>query len=202
MGIQPYTSSSRKHFFDLPTTVQEIKDVMVSPFSQTLIGAGLGIAAHRAYMPLTERIVKFLCPSAVSLNPFSSLSLSDKIFLTPFICILGPALEEIMFRGSLQEILQEKFESFFIGQDFSDSAALTAARVASVFFTAIIFGLVHFTNAIFFWCNPILFLPQVVAATIMGLMFGLAKELTGELHMPIAMHVGNNTLAWDHYIFS
>lgn len=54
----------------------------------------------------------------------------------------------------------------------------------------------HFSNALVFWCNPILFLPQVVAATIMGLMFGLAKEFTGDLYMPIGMHMGNNTLAW------
>lgn len=40
----------------------------------------------------------------------------------------------------------------------------------------------------------LLLLPLILI--LMGLMFGLAKELSGGLSLPIGMHVGNNTLAW------
>jgi membrane protease YdiL (CAAX protease family) len=103
-----------------------------------------------------------------------------------------------MFRGDLQGALKDKLHSFYENIGFSNPDATIASRVTSVFFTSVIFGLLHFTNAIMFWCNPILFLPQVVAATTMGLMFSLAKEFSGELHMPIGMHIGNNTIAWAH----
>ena len=197
-GVHSFGLSARD---TLSPATQKIKDIVTSPLGQTVIGFGLGMGAHRIYGPLTEKIVKALGVSAILPDPFRDLHLPYKIFLAPFVCVLGPILEEKMFRGDLQETLKDKFEFFYLNRGFSYSAANTAARVTSVLFGSIIFGLIHFTNAIVFWCNPVLFLPQVVAATIMGLIFGLAKELSGELDMPVAMHVGNNTLAWAHYMY-
>jgi membrane protease YdiL (CAAX protease family) len=181
-------------------TTKKIKDAVTSPISQGIVGFGLGLGVHRIYGPLTEKIVKALGISTIFSDPFSSLGLGHKILLMPLICILGPIIEEKIFRGCLQETLNDKLASFYVNRGFSASTAHTAARVTAVFFASVIFGFIHFTNAIAFWCNPILFLPQVVAATLMGLVFGLAKEFSGELHMPIGMHIGNNTLAWAQNI--
>lgn len=187
----------------LSATAQKIKAVATSPVGQGIIGIGLGIASPICYIPLTEKILKVIGFSAVGPSPFNSqLSLGSKILLTPVVCILAPILEEQEFRGDLQEKLKNKFKSFYENLGFSDSAVNIACRATSIFFASVIFGAEHFANAIFFWCNPILFLPQVVAATIMGLMFGLAKELSGELYMPIGMHIGNNTLAWTVNIYN
>lgn len=180
-------------------TTQKIKDAVTSPLTQGIIGFGLGLGIHKIYGPLTVKFVRALGISTFS-DPFRSLSLGSKILLTPFACILGPILEEVIFRGGLQETLKDIFKSFYVNHGFSDSAAATAARVTSVFFTSIIFGLFHFSNAVIFGCNPILFLPQVVATVVMGLIFGLAKEFSGELYLPVGMHIGNNTLAWAHCI--
>jgi len=184
----------------LNATAKKIKNALTSPVGQGLIGFGFGVCAHKIYEPLTEEIVKFLGVSTILPDPFSDLGLGCKILLTPFICVLGPYLEEKMFREDLQGMLKDKFKSFYVHRGFSDSGANTAACVTSVFFSSVIFGLTHFSNAIVFWCNPVLFLPQVVAATIMGLILGLAKEFSGELHMHFGFHIGNNTLAWAHYI--
>ncbi len=168
--------------------------------SSLVIGLGLGAYAHKIYGPLTEKIVKILGVPTGLPDPFGGLDLLTKLVLTPFVCFLGPISEEQTFRGDLQGTLREKFESYFVNRGFSESTANIAARVTAIFFASVIFGLVHFMNAIVFWCNPILFLPQVVAATIMGLIFGLAKECAGNLDMPIGMHIGNNTLAWANYL--
>ncbi len=181
-------------------TTPKIKAVMTSPIGQGVIGFGLGMGSHKVYGPLKEKIIKALGVSTILPSPFSGLDLGYKILLTPSICVLGPIWEEQVFRGGLQEALKNKLKIFYMNQGFLDSNANTAARVTSVFFTSAIFGLIHFTNAVAFWCNPVLFLPQVVASTLLGLIFGLAKELSGELHMSIGMHIGNNTLAWAHYI--
>ncbi len=182
------------------TTTQKIKDAVVSPLGQGVVGFGLGLGAHKVYGPLTDKIVSNFGLTTLLVDPFAAMSLSSKIFLAPFICVIGPIIEELVFRGGIQGAIKEQLVIFYANLGLSDFAVNIAARITSVFFASVIFGLVHFTNAISFWCSPILFLPQVVAATIMGVAFGLAKEFSGELYMPIGMHIGNNTLAWANYI--
>ncbi len=191
---------------DIGGALKKIKDIATSPVAvgQLIIGAGLGAGMNKVYFPLTQRILKALGTSPVLASPITSPinggSLGYKIVMTPVACILFPIMEERMFRGDIQETLKTNFQPFFARFGFSDSAANISARVMSVFFGSVIFGIGHFSNAIFFRCNPILFLPQVVAAITMGLIFGLAKEFSGGLLMPIGMHVTNNTLAWVQYL--
>jgi membrane protease YdiL (CAAX protease family) len=180
-------------------TTKKIKDAMTSPIGQGVVGFGLGLGMYQIYAPLTQKIITFLGTSTNFSDPFSDLGLVSKILLSPLVCIVGPVIEEISFRELLQGVLKDKLNTFYISLNFSDSAANTASRVTSVFFASVIFGLIHFSNALVFWCNPVLFLPQVVASTIMGLLFSLAREFSGELHMPIGMHIGNNTLAWAYF---
>ncbi len=186
--------------YALDETAQKIKDVASSPLFQGVVMFGLGAASYKIYMPLTEKIVKFLGVSAIPPDPFLNLHILDKIVMTPFVCVIGPIYEEIIFRGGLQNLLKEGFQNFYLNIGFSDQTANLTARITAVFFSSLIFGAIHFVNALVFMCNPVLFLPQVVAATLMGVMFGLAKEFSGELYLPIAMHIGNNTLAWANII--
>jgi membrane protease YdiL (CAAX protease family) len=181
-------------------TTQKIKDAVTSSIGQGVVGIGLGVCMHKIYAPLTEKILT-LWGVEICSSPFLRLSRVSMILFSPLVCVIGPIIEEVSYRGDWPEFLQKKLKSFYINLDLSESCANTAARVTSVFFASLSFGLGHFFNAIVFWCNPVLFLPQVVAATIMGLVFSLAKELSGGLHMPIGMHIGNNTLVWVLYIF-
>lgn len=131
-----------------------------------------------------------------SSNPFNKGSLNTKLFLGPLICIIAPYKEEEMFRGDLQESIKNRLRSFYEDRGLSQISVDILSRITSVFFTSILFGAIHFTNAIFLFCNPVLLLPQVIATTVMGIVFGLAKELSGKLNLPIGMHMGNNFLAW------
>lgn len=199
-GFHSFRVAAETTFND---TVPKIQDFVTSPIGKGMIGFGLGLGMHLAYGPITERILTALgytISESGAADPFMSMGLPSKIILMPLICIIGPVMEELQFRGGLQGYIKEALESFYRERGLSDSSANMAARVSSVFFSSIIFGLVHFTNAIVFWCNPVLFLPQVIAATVMGVIFGLAKELTGDLAMPIGMHIGNNTLAWANMV--
>ena len=184
------------------TAAQKIKDMATSPVGQGIIGGVLGMGMPFICSPLTARIINALGVSTIAGLPYSNLSLGVKILLSPVICISSPINEEWLFRGGLQEMLNEAFQPFYTKLGFSDHAAMIASRVTSIFFASLVFGLVHFTNAFFFGCSPMVFLPQVVAATLLGIIFGLAKECTGGLAMPIGMHIGNNTLAWALSIYS
>lgn len=185
----------------LHATIEKIKELISTRVGQWIIGLALGAAMCLIYSPLTEKIVQLLGFSANMPDPFAETGMIESILLTPFVCVIGPAMEEWQFRGAMQSALNKLFESMYLDWRVTDKQADILARITSVFFTSVVFGLVHFTNALVFDCNPILFLPQVIAATIMGLLFGAAKELTGNLDLPTSMHIGNNTLAWANYMY-
>lgn len=177
-------------------TTEKVKAFMVTPEGQFIIGLGIGIAIPLAGL-LIEHTFQSYGTTASTPDPFQDLGLGYKIALSPFVGIIGPILEELQFRGWLQDKLTEFFKGVY---GFSEDDSNLAARITSVFFTSVIFGLVHFSNAIVFQCDPMLFLPQVIFATIMGFALGTAKELTGGLSMPCGMHIGNNSMVWTTYL--
>jgi len=164
-----------------------------------ILGFGLGLGMFLVYGPITERIVKALGCSLD--DPFNEMHIIEKIVLIPVVCILCPIGEEKLFRGSPYDLLKEKLQSYYSSL-FSEGVANVIARITTVFFSAVIFGLSHFMNALLSWRSPVLFLPQVIAATIMGIIFALAKEISRGLEVPIGMHIGNNTLAWSAMMLS
>jgi membrane protease YdiL (CAAX protease family) len=154
-------------------TTQKVKNVVISLTGQTVIGFGLGIAVPVVCMPLTRKMLTVLGVLNNLPHPFMRISLIRKILATPGVCVLLPIWEERVFRGTLQDKLKNGFTSFYTKLGFSSSVVNIISRVNSVFFAAVIFGVMHFSNAIFAWSNPFIFLPQVVYATIVGFFLGL-----------------------------
>lgn len=83
------------------------------------------------------------------------------------IAVVGPILEEVLFRGAIQGFLMRKFNNPWVG----------------IVIASAIFGLVHM--------NPI----QVFYAFFLGLVFGWLYYRTGSLMPCIVGHVLNNSLA-------
>ncbi len=92
-------------------------------------------------------------------------------FLYP--ALLYPVIEEIIFRGWLQEFIQARFRSWRLGP-------LTHANL----FTSLVFTALHFINHPPLWAAAV-FLPS--------LLFGLAKDRSGGLTAPILLHVFYNS---------
>lgn len=92
-----------------------------------------------------------------------------------------------MYKEGFQGALKDKLKLFYLNRDFSVSNANIASRVTSIFFTSII------SIFIALWENLGIFFPVLIADIVM---LGLAKESTGELHMPNGMHLGFNYLLW------
>jgi uncharacterized protein len=90
-------------------------------------------------------------------------------FSTPYIyfiiIVLAPIFEELLFRG-------------FLYKGFRESKA---GKWGAILTTSVIFGVIHIFNAI-----PIF---------ILGLFLGLAREKTGTVYVPMAMHATNNLIA-------
>jgi len=176
-------------------TTRRIENFMGSDGCSILIGVGLHLGMLAAG-PLAAKIIQTL-GIPVPQSPFNKLHPLFKVLLAPLVCVYAPIWEEKTFRGTLQEALKNDFYSLYHDNlGFSNSTAGIASRVTAIFFTSVLFGLSHFSNAIFFCCNPVLFLPQVVSTTIAGLMLGFAKEWGGSLELPTSMHIFNNSVAW------
>lgn len=89
-------------------------------------------------------------------------------FLGAFtISILGPILEEVMFRGAIQGYMMRRFRSPWI----------------AIAIAALIFGIFHM--------NPV----QIAYAALLGVVFGWIYYRTGSLMYAIVGHVLNNSVA-------
>jgi len=87
------------------------------------------------------------------------------LYLCFVIVVLAPVFEELLFRGFLFKGLRES----------------KAGKWGAIIITSVIFAIIHIINVV-----PIL---------ILGLLFGLAREKTGTVYVPITMHVLNNFVA-------
>lgn len=87
--------------------------------------------------------------------------------------LLYPVIEEIVFRGYIQELARQRLKSWQLGP-FSHANILT-----SLLFTAL-----HFINH-----------PPLLAAAVFvpSLLFGFFKDRSGSLWAPIALHVFYNS---------
>lgn len=92
--------------------------------------------------------------------------LSNNVIGVVSIAVVGPILEEVLFRGAIQGVLMRVCKPW------------TAILIASL-----IFGVVHM--------NPI----QIFYATFIGILFGWIYYRTGSLMPSIIGHVLNNSLA-------
>jgi len=92
-------------------------------------------------------------------------------FLYP--ALLYPIIEEIVFRGFIQEFIQARLRPWRLGP-------LTHANLL----TSLLFTALHFINHPPLWAAAV-FLPS--------LLFGLSKERSGGLAAPILLHVFFNS---------
>lgn len=90
----------------------------------------------------------------------------NNVLLFFAIAILAPVLEELLFRGLLQNSLMQKMPAY-----------------AAILLSGVIFAAVHM--------DPIAFLPLMV----LGAAFGYLYHATGSLRVCIAIHVINNAAA-------
>ncbi len=113
-----------------------------------------------------------------------------KWLVATYAVVGAPILEELAFRGGLQDYLAEYETKPNNGDGLSWERFCTIAKVS------FIFGLCH-TSSAQGWLN----IPIVVSIGLLGLVMGLTKELTGSLWAPWALHATNNAIAVADQLF-
>lgn len=143
---------------------------------------GSGIGAYVAAILVTAlmyAILPFPEPVSPAGNFAKTLSPTAFIFFALSACVAAPILEELLFRGLLQNMLRAGFRNGFVGR-------LAGTRVADGFgivLTAAIFAIAHGTLSGF----PPLF--------VMGLAMGLLYARTNNLYASMTLHAINNIIA-------
>lgn len=180
-------------------TIEKVQAAIerLSPFQQLLVKTAIGFMLGVTLMPVRFGIV-FLVISCIGRQKFFTLSEKsapsyDDMDLSKMgllVCVVGPILEEVIFRGIVQPVI--KFTVKHLAQVMvSEETARKIATITAIGLTAIFFGLLHFDNH----AHWLLALPQVINATFGGIVYGIEKEY-GTLAMPIAQHIANNTVAF------
>lgn len=177
------------------------KDEITTTKGKVMIAAGLGFGMYfyQFNTSLAAKTINALGFPPTRPDPFGDVRVSSLALSSPFACLIGPVIEEIFFRGGVQEDLCNKLERVYKNKGFSDYMSNAASRVTSLFCTSAIFAGVHLLNAPFAENQSTVYAQTIIAASA-GLIIGLAKEFSGELSLPIGIHVGNNIAAWANNI--
>ncbi|HEV8146067.1 MAG TPA: type II CAAX endopeptidase family protein, partial [Bryobacteraceae bacterium] len=98
------------------------------------------------------------------------------VIVGAIVVILGPIVEELIFRGFLQPLFSK-----------------TLGSVAGVLISALLFGLLHAPQSQWAW-------QVILAISAAGAAFGYVRERTGSTVASIAAHVGFNATAFAAYL--
>lgn len=104
-------------------------------------------------------------------------------------CIIAPIAEELIFRFGIYYIIKKPIQftaSFFCGEETANKIG----AITAIAFTSLAFGLAHAVNSKSIYVA----LPQIVQATLVGVIHGCEKEFGGGILMSIGSHMANNTI--------
>lgn len=134
------------------------------PLFTLLLLFGITFSYILAYDPID----RFIALPDIMAGTFEGLS--NNLWGILAISIVGPILEELLFRGSIQKLFMEK-----------------ATPVKAILISSLIFGLIH--------GNP----AQIVNAFFIGIILGWLYYKTGSLVPSILIHVINNSFSTITY---
>lgn len=124
---------------------------------------------------------------------FTVLRMAALAALTFYIVILGPIIEEVVFRGFVNPWVRGKLEEN--GYDVTHNSLHKA-----LYWTlcGMAFGAVHFSTSQG-WMN----VPIIVATGLMGVTFSILRdEETSDITAPTVAHITNNGLAFTNYFLT
>jgi membrane protease YdiL (CAAX protease family) len=107
-------------------------------------------------------------------HPF--LDITWKAVMIVYVVIIGPALEEILFRGILNEMFKNKKE---------EGEESTCKKVMRVALVSLVFGACHLSP----FQDPLSNLVIFVVTGVLGFILGMLKEQQNNLIAPTAAHM-------------
>lgn len=204
------TSKDRLEYLDLSLDNKASKTIDTSPFKQVLgkitfletLGIGIGTGVMGSL--LGDQIVS-LSGKTGAIPDFDYQKMMTEMCVTivntdNFVinaCFIGPILEELIFRYSIQQVLLKEIPEKIIKiiapgkEDVLDSKV---AKITRTLFTAALFGYIHIVNQGRYpdaYCYG-----QIISSFVGGIAFGILKESKVGLLGSIVAHVSNNIFSF------
>lgn len=165
-----------------------------------LVAAGVILYALVCLDPYLVSLYTFLSGSGVELSEMNQDAMvvfgSSKAhpllmgLLGVYIGIIGPILEEILFRENIQSFFREVTHGWEVPEVVKKGAVILG--------TAVLFGLAHLSPHQNFQTNFF-----VVAQTfLMGTGYSLLREVTGNIVASSAAHMSHNTLVLMNFLMN
>ena len=130
-----------------------------------VMSLGLGYLLNFAGIFINSYIGQFTGKNPMEMNPVTEMALDFTPSMLMYTCVIGPIMEEVMFRGFLLK-----------------RARIFGDRTAVVY-TAVMFGLMHGNIA------------QFLYATAIGLIFGYVAVKTNSIRYTVLLHIAVNTFS-------
>jgi membrane protease YdiL (CAAX protease family) len=108
-----------------------------------------------------------------------------KIVLYGFAIVLGPILEERLFRGQIYKMTEK-----YLGDRNS-----TPYKILTIVGNGLLFGACHLSPF-----QGMANIPIFLTTSMLGCCFAALREATGDTVAPIAAHITHNALALSYYI--
>ncbi len=148
-------------------------------FEDTILLSALGFIIAIIVVLISE----YISPTPEKMNP--PLDLRGRITFFVIIVLLASFAEELLFRGFLQNILDN---SLLIAIDLGWFSITSGAIIS-----AIVFGIIHMAPAKQMGSSvPVL----AISAAILGLLAGIFLTISGSLILPIVAHIEFNLVGF------
>ena len=164
-------STNNDSWFQTSETVAKVAlgaFVFVSEISAMAYFFGLQIAEDQDIFQIWKHL------GTISPN---FLSIASKVALLGYVVLIGPVIEEFLFRGLFHEMILDSLGG-------PDSIL---SRVLAVFGDGFIFGLAHLSIAQG-WAN----VPIFIGTFILGCIFASLREVTGDITASSTAHILHN----------
>ncbi len=116
--------------------------------------------------------------------PYSLLKLAAKVAFIGYVAVIGPVLEEAIFRGQLYEEMDNVHEWIW-----GPNANELVQKITRVVINGVLFGAAHL-SPFQGWSN----LPIFVGCSVSGIVLAGLREYTGNAQASCSAHMVNNAL--------
>jgi len=112
------------------------------------------------------------------------------VVMSIYAAIGAPIIEEILFRGYLQNYFEVTSKESTQNSSDSNNVMSRLEKIKTILKTSLVFGAIHLSPSMG-WTN----IPIIIVITLMGAVMSILKETTKDLWAPTTLHMVNNTLS-------
>ncbi len=192
-SIEALDLAERRIAKKLNLSTQTLSDIKILGIS-ALMG-GLSILLIDRLMSLVQNLGLITPLNSQNLFQETCLFSTIKEFSHLKVCVIGPIMEEIAFRLSIQTVLLKKIPNYLLRKRLPSQKLWIDSKIATfarIILTAALFSSLHLTNQAYFSKDYMQF--SLISTFISGLIYGSLNESKLDYVAACVAHIVHNSL--------